>query len=373
MAIIDKNFFSLSLTEQFFKGTSLTKYFTTIIESLPGRVYVKDINGVYIFCNEDVAKEFGFASTREIIGKTDFDLRPIEQAEILRKMDFQVMASGKPITMEESGTHLDGSSAVYSSRKIPFKDAGGNVLGVIGISIDITKEKQAEIAKDDFISNMEHDLRTPFAGISGIASTLYEIEDEPEKKEMLELVVKSCAQWEKTHHLILTVLSVKEPQIIERELFSLNSELSAIRDSLAATAYLKNLEFTITELPDKFDNIETDRLKFRLILSSLMGNAINFTEKGTIKVIPSVEGGNYKIQVIDTGIGIPEDKLDYIFEQFTKLSRSNKYGGNFKGVGLGLCISRHMAEQLGGSISVASQLGKGSIFTFILPGRTITS
>ena len=113
--------------------------------------------------------------------------------------------------------------------------------------------------------------------------------------------------------------------------------------------------------------IESDLLKFKLILSSLVGNAINFTEKGSVTVKLTHEPTAFTIQVIDTGIGIPKDKLKLIFEKFTKLSRSNTYGDHFKGMGLGLYNAKRDAEKIQANISVESELGKGSVFTFRLP------
>ena len=111
----------------------------------------------------------------------------------------------------------------------------------------------------------------------------------------------------------------------------------------------------------------TDRFKFKLILSSIFSNAIKFTEKGEIRIRVSREGKNCVIRVMDTGIGIPADKFDYIFEKFTKLSRSNKHAADFQGVGLGLYTAKHYANQLHMEISVESQLGHGSTFIITVP------
>jgi PAS domain S-box-containing protein len=349
-----------------------TERFKGLMKITQGHFYWKNKAGVYLDCNDAVAKAAGFESAKDIIGKTDHDVLSKDEADILHATDLRIMTSGVPEILEEPGIRADGSLGIFMTSKFPSYDMNGNIDSIIGFSNDITIQKQAEIAKTDFISNMEHDLRTPFAGISGIATTLYEIEDDPEKKEMLELLVKSCSQWEETHHSILAALSVKEPQLIKKERFSIFDELTAIKDAFVATVHLKNLDFSIESFAAECDEIETDRLKFRLILSSLIGNAINFTEKGSVKVIIDCEKSEYKIQVIDTGIGIPEDKLEYIFEQFTKLSRSNKHGGNFKGVGLGLYISRLTAQQLGGTLTAMSQIGNGSTFILRLPRETKT-
>jgi signal transduction histidine kinase len=141
-----------------------------------------------------------------------------------------------------------------------------------------------------------------------------------------------------------------------------------MKDMLTATARVKGLDFYIDFIPKEMDTLKTDKLKFNLILSNLAGNAINFTEKGSVHIKTANDGKTFKIQVIDTGIGIPEDKLDYIFERFTKLSHSNKHQ-DFKGIGLGLYASRQMAIQLGGTIQVQSKLGEGSTFTLTLPNQ----
>lgn len=238
---------------------------------------------------------------------------------------------------------------------------------------DQLKEREKRIAaevanqaKSDFISNMQHDLKTPFAGISAIAMILYEMETEPDKKSLLGDLLKSSNQWEEVHHRIIAVLSIKEPQAVHSNWISINDELTQIKEMLSATLRVKALDFYIDPIPKEIDRIKTDRLKFNLILSNLAGNAVNFTEKGSVNIQVTYDGSTCKIQVIDTGIGIPEDKLAFIFEKFTKLSHSNKYQ-DFKGVGLGLYASRQMAIQLGGNIQVQSTLGEGSIFTFTLP------
>lgn len=245
--------------------------------------------------------------------------------------------------------------SVFSYRKDQLKEREKRIAA-----------EAANQAKADFISNMEHDLRTPFSGIHGIASYLYESETDPLKTEYLKLMIESCTQWENIHNRILAALLNKKPQYLQKEMVSIERELTEIKNMMAATLHLKKLEFII-DIPKDFEKIETDKMKFNLILTNLISNAINFTEKGAIKIIISREGGICKIQVIDTGIGIPEDKLEYIFEQFTKLSRSNKYGSNFKGVGLGLYTARQHAKLIGATISVESKIGEGSLFTLSLP------
>lgn len=245
--------------------------------------------------------------------------------------------------------------SIFSYRKDQLKEREKRIAAEV-----------ANQAKSDFISNMQHDLKTPFAGISAIAMILYEMETEPDKKSLLVDLLKSSNQWEAVHQRIIAVLSIKEPHVVHSDWITISSELTQIKEMLSATVRVKALNFNIAPIPKEIDNIKTDKLKFNLILSNLAGNAINFTEKGCVNIKVANDGVTCTIQVIDTGIGIPQDKLDFIFEKFTKLSQSNKYQ-DFKGVGLGLYASRQMAIQLGGNIQVQSKLNEGSIFTLTLP------
>jgi signal transduction histidine kinase len=250
---------------------------------------------------------------------------------------------------------------------MPLKNKMGEIIGILGITVDITGVKKAEVAKADFISNMEHDLKTPFSGIGGIANILFDMETDPQKKELLGLMVKSCKQWEEVHHRIFDSLVVEQPSSFHIETLSISRELSDIYEMMSATLHLKKLGFVIEPISAELDKIKTDKVKFRIILSSLISNAINFTECGMVTIRVLQEEDYCILQVIDTGIGIASEQFEIIFEKFSKLSRSNKCGGNFTGVGLGLFVARQYATQLSATLSVESTVGKGSTFILKLP------
>lgn len=367
-------------------------YLENIIALLPGHIFWKDLNCRFLGCNTAQAKVAGLESRHAIIGKSAYDIiskNQLEtdrraQADAIDRVDKEIMHTGIPMTIEEPLMLEDGSQRFFLSQKIPLRDRNNKITGLLGISIDITDRKKmeedlliakekAEIAnhaKDDFISDMEHDLRTPFSGIGGVANILYGMQgDFPKEQllELLEMMVKSCTQWEDIHNRIFDAVVIDQPQELRKETFSISQELTGIRELMLATLHLKKLSCIINPIPSAIDTITTDKLKFRLIMSSIIGNAINFTEEGLITITVTVENGYCIIRVTDTGIGIPADKLDFIFERFTKLSRSNKFGSNFQGIGAGLYISRHFANLLGGSIEVESIVGKGSAFIVKLP------
>lgn len=346
-------------------------YFGEIIEKIPCIVYWKDRRLRYVGCNQEALKFLHLKSMTEIVGKTDFQLFSDKKlAKSYREMDRAILLDGQAQLNQPGELVTPEGKRLYTLvSKAPIRNLSGKVIGVVGITVDITKEKQAEIAKDHFISNMQHDLRTPFAGIGGMANVLQVMCEEkyPELSEFVEIMVKSCEQWENVHHRIFDVLAVEQIAPIKPEMVSISKEVEKIQAMLAAILHLKKIHCILKPVPPELDLIETDALKFHLILSSLICNAVNFTEEGEVTVTISREHNCRIIKVIDTGIGIPDDKFEYIFEKFTKLSLSNKHGGNFKGVGLGLYTARSYANQLGATIHVESQLGKGSTFYVKLP------
>ncbi len=187
-----------------------------------------------------------------------------------------------------------------------------------------------------------------------------------ELADFFKIMLESCTQWQEIHNRIFDALDTQQPIKIE-ELY-LQDEIDTVKQLMSAIAKISQINLQV-DYPqrEKTGKILSDKLKISLILTSLVGNAFNFTEKGSITIKMHKKETYFVIDVIDTGIGIPEDKFEVIFEKFSKLSRSNKYGSKFKGLGLGLYISRRDAEKIGGKIFVKSVVGSGSVFTLILP------
>lgn len=296
------------------------------------------------------------------------------------------MNNGVEQINEETYSLPDGSIAIYLTQRKPIFNNNHEVVGLIGISFDITERKKmeedlriakekAEAAKEaanyirtELIANLGHDLATPLSDIGSVIQMLLLLVDEyPELKELIGMLAKRCDDCVQVRQKFIDATSISRLDL-NIEQFSISVELLKLEKELKPMIGSKNLKFRIHPIkPFKEDFIETDREKFSIILRELMSNAVQFTDEGEISISTSKSNGYFHIEVTDTGIGIPSDKFDFIFKQYTKISRSNKFGAIFKGVGAGLYLVSILVNLLGGTISVKSEVGKGSTFTLSIP------
>jgi two-component system, OmpR family, aerobic respiration control sensor histidine kinase ArcB len=358
-----------------------------VIEHLPGHVYWKNKDSVFQGCNFAQAKSAGFSEISEMIGKTDYEMPWSNEADILRQLDLMVMSTKQELTREETSKVANSDEvATFLSRKVPFLNKKGEVIGVLGISLDITERKKMEedlrraksaaesanYIMTEFISNMGHDLSTPLSDIGSVAEMFkYYLDEYPELKDLIETLINRYADCEKVRNRIIAATSIANLEV-KYETFSITQVLLDLKKELQPTIGTKKLKIIIRPFkPKKEDIIETDRKKCKAILFDFLSNGINFTEAGQVTISVIKEGNLFYIKVSDTGIGIPSDKFDYIFQQYTKLSRSNKYGPTFKGVGAGLYLARLRANILNATISVESEVGKGSTFTLSIPAHPV--
>lgn len=332
-----------------------------IIKQTAGNLYWKDLNGRYLGCNGNFARILGFTSQSEVIGKTEFDFLEPTLAEKIIEIDKEVMLTGRGITLEEKGIDEKGKEAFYLSTKTPLLDKDGSIIGIIGSSIDITKQKQAEIVKQEFIENMSHDLRTPFVGILSLSEYLYEKETDESKKELLGEILKSSKWLLSLLNEVLEISSLGSHPLTISE-FDLSEAVKNIADLVHAEITHKGLKLNIC-CPKVV--IRSDKMRLSRILLNLVGNATKYTEKGSICIDVALNSC-LEIRITDTGIGIPEDAIEGIFDRFSKLNPSYKQQ-YFSGAGIGLHIAQEFARDLGGSITVKSKLGTGSIFMFSAP------
>lgn len=362
-----------------------------IVASLPGSIYWKDKNGVYLGCSDDMCNFLGI-SREKILGQTDVYIGealgwPEETAAKAMKDDQEVIINNCPrINIEEVPfTDKNGRTINQITSKVPLLDQHGQVIGVLGFSVDITERKKMEIelkkakeaaeiashAKTEFLANISHDIRTPLSGIVGMAEILENEVATPTQKKHAHDLGQSGHELLNMLNEILDVVQAGEltSNDIYPAPFSIRHLIQGIINLEHPSTMVKEIELISNIDPNIPSILITDHKKLYHILLNLVGNAIKFTNVGHVEIKVSLLDQNddkvrLKFQVIDTGKGIPPEAIEKIFERFFRVEPS--YKGRDKGHGLGLHFAQSYAQLLGGTIEVSSQIDVGSSFYFTL-------
>ncbi|MEZ0260426.1 MAG: response regulator [Alphaproteobacteria bacterium] len=234
--------------------------------------------------------------------------------------------------------------------------------------------EQASQAKSDFLANMSHELRTPLNSLLGMLGLLMEDRTvDPGHRRMLDVANQAARGLLVTVNDVLDISKIEAGCLeLENVPFNFERTLGLVLETMKPLYSAKGLDFKANISGAPFPTLVGDPTRLSRICINLLGNAVKYTEKGTITldVSTSKQGDEvlaFTIRVTDTGIGIPPDKLDYIFEKYTQSDSS--ITRRFGGTGLGLNITRHITNMMGGKINVRSELGKGSTFEVIIPFR----
>ncbi|HOO93584.1 MAG TPA: ATP-binding protein, partial [Opitutales bacterium] len=374
---------------------------------MPEFIFWKDKYSRIIGCNRNYAYAMGFENPDEIIGKTEFDLpMPREQAEDSFQRDVEVMRCGIPEYHVMESRVQEGDQIWVDTNRVPlFSD--GEVAGILCTFEDVTdrvlaeqeirahKEKlellvedrtrqltdtnreleainlkleAANRAKSQFVANISHEIRTPLNAVVAMTELMLDTRVSHLQREYLHSILES------TDSLLFTINDLLDYSRMEAGKFKLESYAFDICEvvestlkSLSIKAYGKGLELAVRVAPDVPEKAMGDPLRIRQILVNLVGNAIKFTEKGHIlielksEILPD-HALRLRIEVSDTGVGIPDDRMDAIFRAFEQADNSTTR--RFGGSGLGLSIVSQLVDMMGGRIEVRSEPGKGSCFSF---------
>jgi PAS domain S-box-containing protein len=361
----------------------------SIFDASPSAILVINQETVILDCNNASLVMFGAKKKRDIINK-NIEKLFIPQHLPLATENFKKAFNNEMIEKEEfTLIREDGSNFNAEISGGLIKDSNGKSTAYVIIITDITerihfienlKQAKSEAEESDrlktaFLANMSHEIRTPMNSIIGFSNLLNEPDlKENKKEEYLRHIMQSSNLLLNLIDDIIDISKIEAGQInINPVECNVNKSVKDVFFSFKDTLKNDNIELKLN-LPPESDLFlfTTDPFRLRQILSNLMGNALKFTEKGSIELGYNIRKSDKKqfieFYIKDTGIGIPEDKLNIIFERFRQVddSRTRRFGGT----GLGLAISKKLVDLLGGSLWVESEIGKGSIFYLSLPYET---
>jgi len=367
--------------------------FESFMDNIPMSVYFKDKKGCLLRVSKYYLMQEGAPpvdSVAKLIGKTDFDLYSEYLAKAARQDELHIMKTGEPIVeREEKSKTAEGEEVYLLTSKASFTDNEGNVIGILGITQDITelKKREEELietrkiaqkasqAKTTFLAIMSHEIRTPLNAIIGMCEILEETVLSKEQHDYLKVLREAGETLLAIINDVLDISKIECGDVqIEKDEFDLDSLVEKVCDILAIRAHRKGIELVDHVSPNVPIGLIGDSYRMRQILVNLIGNSIKFTDEG--EVVLSVKLAEEGLQcetkrengvcllfsVRDTGVGIPEGKREAIFDSFKQAdsSTTRKFGGT----GLGLSISKRLVELMGGEMWVESEEGKGSEFSF---------
>jgi len=368
--------FSIDITQNIQASKTIDdqkKFYQQIFNTVPNYIYIKDKSGKFLLVNDAFTKLFNLTHEQILLeGISNSKSYKLDE-KLNEKIDQEVILNGKSVEFEESLETKNGEARWYHTTKKPLPNKEGEI-NILGISVDITDRKKysdelvkAKQAKEQFLANMSHEIRTPINGIVGMVQLLEEIPATEEQKKYLSAIKTSSENLQVIINDILDLSAIETGNIrFERIGFNLKQLLTSLISSFSYAAKQKGLTITLNFDPYIDEVLVGDPVRLNQIFSNLIGNAVKFTRRGYIKVyalkLAEKEGsGQFKFIVDDSGIGIAEDKVQKVFENFEQgdISVNRKYGGT----GLGLAIVKQLVEAQNGTIDLKSRPGKGTKFT----------
>lgn len=278
--------------------------------------------------------------------------------------------------MEYRLRRADGEYRWILDRGTPRYTPDGTFAGYIGSCIDITDQKKLEFelrralgAKDDFIGMVSHELRTPITALQ-LQLEIFRREKRstpltPKQEDILRRMGISTVRLADLVESILQFSRIERGRLqVQGTKFDLETVVQAVLEEVRPVAEKKSLELRITPTP-RLPSLVSDPELVRLIISNLVSNAIKYTDEGYVEVVLSPYHDSHRISVKDTGRGIPREEHERIFQPFEQLESSRQK--HMAGVGLGLALVRAMTSALGGQIGLESEVGRGTVFTVVLP------
>lgn len=352
-----------------------------VLDNIPGAIFWKDKNSVFLGCNYQVAKAAGLESSADIVGKTDYDLAwKKEEADFFVKTDREVMARGTPeLGIIEPLQQADGKQAWLETNKVPLFDPAGNVIGILGTYTDITERVQAteklkahaadlefkNDALEQFAYIAAHDLQEPLKTMTGLASYFQKHFEDKLDEDASDIIQYMLGASERMQLLIsglldyaqigrnISMTEVNAYDVVQEVLLDLGHE---IEESGAV--------IEVGPLP----TIYASHIELKSVFQNLLANAIKFrkpNEAPRVQVFCKLEDSQWHFSIQDNGIGIDAAFQEKVFLIYQRLTKRSEY----EGTGIGLTHCKKIIELLGGKIWFESAPETGTIFRFTIPNN----
>jgi PAS domain S-box-containing protein len=349
--------------------------------SIGDAVITTDSNGNVTYLNS-VAQRLTGWDPEEAVGQpvtNVFNIINDESRQPVENPVEKALREGKVVGLANHTVLVrkNGGECFIDDSAAPIRNDAGQILGVVLVFRDISDRRHAEFAlhqanrrKDEFLAHMSHEIRTPLLGVIGMTDLALETELTDRQRGYLNSVKQSAEFLLNVINDILDFSKIEAGRLeLDPVFFPLRKSLNEMLKPLVVRAQQKNLGLVVHVQPETPDSIHGDRGRLQQVLFNLVGNAIKFTERGGIEIQILVASRTphtvtIHFSIADTGIGIPEEKLEFIFDPFEQVDGS--MDRRFGGTGLGLTICRRLVGMMGGRIWVESRIGQGSVFHFTI-------
>lgn len=355
-----------------------SSFLRSFLDASPDLVFYRNEDKEFSGCNRAMELLTG-KSEKQLVHLKPADVYSPEAAAKVIETDEKVFRHNVSLTYEQWLDYPDGRKACFEIRKVPYYDRVGKRHGLMGFGRDITERKRYQDAlerasrdKTTFISTISHELRTPLNGIVGLSRILLDTELTAEQEKYLKTIHVSAVTLRNIFNDIIDMDKMERRKVqLDNQPVDFTSFLADLENLSALQAQQKGLRFNLEPTLPLPHQVITDGTRLRQILWNLISNAVKFTQQGQVTVrVRYDEGDMLHFEVEDSGIGIPQDELDKIFAMYYQVKDS--HGGKpATGTGIGLAVSRRLAKNMGGDITVTSEQGKGSTFTLTIHAPSV--